>query len=57
VHSRAALELIREVCREYGASLLLVSHDEEVLREFERVRDFRELNEGAREISNLKSQI
>jgi ABC-type lipoprotein export system ATPase subunit len=45
-HSRTALELIREVCREYGAALLLVSHDEEVLRQFDRVRDFKELNQA-----------
>ena len=42
-----ALELIREVCREHGAALLLVSHDEEVLRQFDRVRDFKELNQAA----------
>ena len=42
--SREALALIREVCRENGAALLLVSHDEEVLRQFEDVRDFSELN-------------
>jgi ABC-type lipoprotein export system ATPase subunit len=46
-HARTALELIREVCREHGAALLLVSHDEEVLRQFDRVRDFKELNEAA----------
>ena len=46
-HSRTALELIREVCREHGAALLLVSHDEEVLRQFDRVRDFKELNLAA----------
>jgi putative ABC transport system ATP-binding protein len=39
-----ALALIREVCREHGAALLLVSHDEEVLGQFERWRDFAEIN-------------
>ena len=43
-NSREALALIREVCRENGAALLLVSHDEEVLRQFEDVRDFSDLN-------------
>ncbi len=43
-HAREALTLIREVCREQGATLLLVSHDEEVLASFETHRDFAELN-------------
>lgn len=43
-HAAEALRLIREVCRENGAALLLVSHDEAVLEQFEAVRDFREIN-------------
>jgi putative ABC transport system ATP-binding protein len=43
-NSRAALGLIREVCRENGAALLLVSHDNEVLGQFDEARDFGELN-------------
>ena len=43
-NAREALALIREVCRESGAALLLVSHDEGVLKQFEDVRDFSELN-------------
>jgi putative ABC transport system ATP-binding protein len=43
-HSREALALIREVCRESGAALLLVSHDEAVLAQFEHVQDFAKLN-------------
>ena len=39
-----ALALIREVCRESGAALLLVSHDEEVLKGFEQAQDFAVLN-------------
>jgi ABC-type lipoprotein export system ATPase subunit len=39
-----ALALIREACRENGASLLLVSHDEEVLGRFGSVQDFTSLN-------------
>lgn len=46
-HGREALALIREVCREEGAALLLVSHDEGVLARFETVRDFRTLNRAA----------
>ena len=43
-HARKALGLIREICREAGAALLLVSHDEQVLAEFETVHDFAALN-------------
>ena len=43
-HAREALALIREVCRECGAALLLVSHDEQVLAGFGDVRDFAALN-------------
>ena len=39
-NAREALALIREVCRENGAALLLVSHDEGVLAQFENVQDF-----------------
>ena len=46
-NSREALALIREVCRENGAALLLVSHDEEVLAQFEQVQDFAALNQAA----------
>ena len=48
-HSRDALALIREVCREQGAALLLVSHDEEVLAQFEARKDFAELNQAVKE--------
>ncbi len=48
-HSRDALALIREVCREQGAALLLVSHDEEVLAQFEARQDFAELNQAVKE--------
>jgi len=43
-NAREALALIREACREAGAALLLVSHDEEVLRQFENMQDFAALN-------------
>ncbi|HEX2860500.1 MAG TPA: ABC transporter ATP-binding protein [Lacunisphaera sp.] len=43
-NSREALALIREVCRENEAALLLVSHDEAVLAQFETVRNFSDLN-------------
>jgi len=45
-HERAmeSLALIREVCRENGAALLLVSHDREVLGRFERVEKLDRIN-------------
>jgi len=46
-NARESLALIREVCRENAAALLLVSHDEAVLAQFEAVRDFAELNRAA----------
>lgn len=46
VSSREALALIREVCRENGAALLLVSHDDAVLAQFEGMQDFSVLNEA-----------
>ena len=45
-HAGEALKLIREVCREHGAALLLVSHDELVLGLFETRRDFADINQA-----------
>jgi putative ABC transport system ATP-binding protein len=42
-----ALALIRETCHENGAALLLVSHDREVLEQFEQTQDFHSLNRAA----------
>jgi ABC-type lipoprotein export system ATPase subunit len=41
-----ALRLIRETCRENGAALLLVSHDREVLAQFNGVQDFHAMNQA-----------
>jgi ABC-type lipoprotein export system ATPase subunit len=43
-HADEALALLREVARENGAALLVVSHDARILDRFERVLDLRELN-------------
>lgn len=43
-HAGEALTLIREACREHGAALLLVSHDPDVLGQFELRRDFADIN-------------
>jgi ABC-type lipoprotein export system ATPase subunit len=46
-HAGEALTLIREVCRESQAALLLVSHDPYGLSSFERVEDLAALNRAA----------
>ena len=43
-NARESLALIREACRENGAALLLVSHDREVLQQFEVVHGLEQLN-------------
>jgi ABC-type lipoprotein export system ATPase subunit len=48
-NAREALALIRDACRENGASLLIVSHDEAVLAQFGHVEDFTSLNVAALE--------
>ena len=44
IRAAEALALIREVCREHDAALLLVSHDRAVLESFERCESLSELN-------------
>ncbi len=46
-HASEALALIREVCLEQGTALLLVSHDAEVLTQFERIARLGEINRAA----------
>lgn len=46
-NAREALKLIREACRENGAALLLVSHDREVLAQFESVQQLAKINRAA----------
>ncbi len=43
-----ALALIRGACRDHGAALLLVSHDREVLGQFETVLRLEDINRAAR---------
>lgn len=42
-----ALTLIRAVCAEQGAALLLVSHDQDILRQFDDLRAFDSVNRAA----------
>ncbi|HEY5038851.1 MAG TPA: ATP-binding cassette domain-containing protein, partial [bacterium] len=46
VRGLEAVTLMREVCREFGAALLVVSHDREVLSNFKRVERFDQLNKA-----------
>jgi ABC-type lipoprotein export system ATPase subunit len=46
-NARDSLALIREACRENNAALLLVSHDHEVLAQFDRVQQLDHLNRAA----------
>jgi len=48
VRAQEALALLRDTCRETGASLLLVSHDREVLRVFDRVEELSRVNQAGR---------
>ncbi len=45
-HARDSLRLIREVCREKSAALLLVSHDRDVLADFKGVQNLGDLNKA-----------
>lgn len=44
-----ALALIRSSCEAEGAALLLVTHDQAVLKQFDDVRDLREINRAAQQ--------
>ena len=43
-YANEAVTLIREICHENNAALLIVSHDSEVLGQFEEAKDFAEVN-------------
>ncbi len=48
-HAGEALALLRKACTDHGAALLLVSHDPEVLADFEHTHALHELNRAAQE--------
>ena len=50
-NAREALQLIREVCEENHAALLLVSHDQAVLDQFKDSLDLAEINQAAKEVA------
>ncbi|MHC4957289.1 MAG: ABC transporter ATP-binding protein [Planctomycetota bacterium] len=45
--AKQALHMMKELCTENEAALLLVSHDREILGEFERVEELSELNRAS----------
>jgi len=47
IRALESLELIRSICSENQAALLLVSHDPEILGRFENVRNLGEINKAA----------
>lgn len=49
-HAGTALTLMRELCRESGAALVLVSHDHDILDQFDRVEDLTQLNRAVADI-------
>ena len=50
-NAQEALQLIREVCEENHAALLLVSHDQAVLDQFKDSLDLAEINQAAKEVA------
>jgi len=50
-NAREALTLIREICTETGAALLIVSHDQAVLEQFKDGADLAEINHSMREVA------
>jgi putative ABC transport system ATP-binding protein len=52
-NARESLALIREACRENGAALLLVSHDREVLAQFDHVQQLDRINRAAKTEANV----
>ena len=51
--TREALKLIRDTCAENSAALLLVSHDREVLDQFENVVALADLNQAAAPVAPM----
>jgi len=50
-NAREAMKLIREICGENDAALLLVSHDRTVLDQFDDCSDLAEINRAMQEVA------
>jgi putative ABC transport system ATP-binding protein len=55
--AQQVLELIRKLCNEVGASLLLVSHDPAISSQFQRVVPLSELNRAGDSVSSFQSPV
>jgi ABC-type lipoprotein export system ATPase subunit len=57
-HGRAmeSLDLIRQICKEQGAALLLVSHDKEVLTKFSKIQNLNEINRASSGVGLKRGQ-
>lgn len=51
VNAKQVMALIRSLCREVGAALLIVTHDLDIAGQFERVIDLKELNRAAQKVA------
>ncbi len=52
-NSRQVLDLIRKLCDEVGASLLLVTHDRDLAAELPRVVDLSEINQAGKPLQEV----
>ena len=50
-NAREAIKLIREICRESGAALLIGSHDQMVLEQFDDCQDLAKINRAMQEMA------
>jgi len=50
-NARAAIQLVQEICGETGAALLIVSHDQTVLEQFDDCADLAEINRAMQEMA------
>jgi ABC-type lipoprotein export system ATPase subunit len=55
--AQQVLELIRKLCNDVGASLLLVSHDPAISSQFQRVVPLSELNRAGDSVSSFQSPV
>ncbi|NUM52734.1 MAG: ABC transporter ATP-binding protein [Candidatus Hydrogenedentes bacterium] len=56
-HATEALKLIREVCREQNAALLLVTHDRDILTQFDNVQQLADINNAVKPLIARTAQI
>lgn len=54
-NAKEALGLIRQICKENGAALLVVSHDRSILSQFERVDKLEKINRASHQSVEARS--